>query len=281
MQDEGLPATDSVDKLKSSIDEIAAVVEELSANTEETACATQEINTDMLKVNDMATNVANDLVDNISFVAEISEKAKAIRNEAAESEEGAQKMCRQFEEILNNTVEKAKVIGEIDVLTKNILRVASQIHLISLNATIEAARAGEHGRGFAVVATEIKKLAEQTKATVLLIQDIAKKINVSMADLVTSSTSISKFMEERVIGDYSKFVGISEQYSSDAESIYGMMDNYAGIIDSLSVTMKSISRQVSAIAAATEDNAKGANEIASNLTDLSEKSADIMNYITR
>ncbi|MFD2233415.1 methyl-accepting chemotaxis protein [Phaeospirillum tilakii] len=54
--------------------------------------------------------------------------------------------------------------GLRDVL-KIIDIIASQTNLLALNATIEAARAGDAGRGFAVVATEVKKLAQDTKAS--------------------------------------------------------------------------------------------------------------------
>ena len=58
----------------------------------------------------------------------------------------------------------ASMSGLRDVL-KIIDMIASQTNLLALNATIEAARAGEAGRGFAVVATEVKKLAQDTKAS--------------------------------------------------------------------------------------------------------------------
>jgi methyl-accepting chemotaxis protein len=271
----------SADELKSSTDEIAAVVEELSANTEETAAASQEINEKASQVFTMVTEAAVGLVENMGAVGEINEKANALKDEAIASEAGAKKMCLEFNGMLKMAVDKSKVINEIGSLSQSILRVASQINLISLNASIEAARAGEHGKGFAVVAFEIKKLADQTRQAVLNIQEIAKHLNDFLVELIESSRSLTEFMEKQVISDYRKLVEIGEQYSSDASSISGMMETYAATIDTIAGTMGSISEEVSSIAAAAEENAKGTSEIAGSLSKLTDKAAGINDNIIR
>ena len=53
-------------------------------------------------------------------------------------------------------------IGEIITLVRG---VSDRTNLLALNAAIEAARAGDHGRGFAVVATEVRSLADKTRAS--------------------------------------------------------------------------------------------------------------------
>ncbi|MEG0440668.1 MAG: methyl-accepting chemotaxis protein, partial [Solibacillus sp.] len=77
---------------------------------------------------------------------------------------------------LEEAMENSKVVTQINVLSESIMQISSQTNLLALNAAIEAARAGEAGRGFAVVADEIRKLAEESKNTVIEIQGITEKV---------------------------------------------------------------------------------------------------------
>ena len=268
--------TQDVDELKSSVSEIAAVLEELSANTEETASSSHEINTKVVEVNEKITNAAAKLIDNMQLVEEFNSRAENIRVEAIDSETSAKKLCFEFNDMFKAAISKSAVINEIDSFAMGILGIAREINLISLNASIEAARAGEYGRGFMVVASEIKRLAEQTKQTVLNIQEVAKVVKQFLYELIEAGKTMTDFMENRVIRDYGKLVNIGEQYSNDAVNINKMIEEYAYTIDTISTVMRGIVEGISSISLATEENAKGTNEIATSLTNVTEKSSSML-----
>ncbi|MDR1243366.1 MAG: methyl-accepting chemotaxis protein [Deltaproteobacteria bacterium] len=97
-------------------------------------------------------------------------------------------------------------IDHYEVMTKDINKIASNIHMISLNASIEAARAGVHGRPFSVVAEAIHKLARETQKAILeitstseetkkAIEDISKMVGVIRNDITKSHDNISKLTD--------------------------------------------------------------------------------------
>jgi methyl-accepting chemotaxis protein len=102
-------------------------------------------------------------------------------------------------------VERTAQIGGIMEALRDI---AEQSGVLSLNASIEAARAGESGRGFAVVATEVRALAERSRAATAQVQQILAEIHKA------ARASVASVEESRA-----RVLGASGLASASGESI--------------------------------------------------------------
>jgi ferredoxin len=98
---------------------------------------------------------------------------------------------KDFADNIVGDLSKVKTaIGNYEVMTKDINKIASNIHMISLNASIEAAKAGIYGRPFAVVAEAIRNLASETQKALLKISSTSAEVQSSMEDISGMVVSI-------------------------------------------------------------------------------------------
>ncbi|MGI5921910.1 MAG: methyl-accepting chemotaxis protein, partial [Syntrophomonadaceae bacterium] len=126
-----------------------------------------------LKLRGMADNLTRGL-------EEISAVIEQLAASAGEINVNEQELNKQIEEV--NSL--ADNISEVLAFIKQI---ADETKMLGLNAAIEAARAGEAGRGFGVVADEIRKLSEESKATVANIKELITKIKDNVAETTRKS----------------------------------------------------------------------------------------------
>jgi methyl-accepting chemotaxis protein/DNA-binding LacI/PurR family transcriptional regulator len=127
--------------------------------------------------------------------------------------------------------ELGKQSAQIGVILDTINDMAYQSNILALNAAMEAARAGEHGKGFSVVATEVRRLAEDSRAATQqigsLVRDIQRAVAEAMSTIQDSTVQV------------------------DAGVLLASQAGQA--LNAILLTVDRVNQQVSKISAATQD----------------------------
>jgi methyl-accepting chemotaxis protein len=156
------------------------------------------------------------------------------------------------------------------------LDITSQTNLLALNAAIEAARAGEAGKGFAVVAEEIRNLAEGSKTSVSRIQEVTDEILTVVGSLSSSSMEIMEFIDKKVLNDYEGLVETSEKYNELATVINDIVSDFSSTSEELLASIQNMVQAITQIAAAANEEATGAADIAEKTTVIAHMAENVV-----
>ncbi len=233
------------EQISSSIHQVSSGAEQQTKLGEDSAEAVQEMTVGISRIANSASSLAN-LADSTN--QEAQEGSTLVENtlEQMNSIQGTVSETVHFVGQLNH---RSKEINEIVGLITDI---AEQTNLLALNAAIEAARAGEAGKGFAVVADEVRKLADQTRASAM---DITKIVDHVQTDSEKTVNSINQVQKQ---------VGVGLQFTMDTTN------KFREILRA----MEQVNEQIQDISAVSEEINAGSEQVEASVSEMARVAKD-------
>lgn len=243
-------------QIASSSEELSQATSEQAASLQETSSSIEEINT-MISSNTENARKSSQLSEQSLITAERGKKVvdhmiNAI-GEISISNAGIMKQIDETNKEIENIV---KIINEIGSKTKVINDIVFQTKLLSFNASVEAARAGEQGKGFAVVAEEVGSLAAMSGAAALEISNM----------LDSSIKSV-----EAIVANSKNKIGILIETSKEkVETGTRVAHECEEVLNEIVLSVASVSKMISEISLASEEQAQGVQEITKAIAELEQ-----------
>ncbi|MFW5668318.1 MAG: methyl-accepting chemotaxis protein [Acetivibrio ethanolgignens] len=262
--------------LNDEISNISATTQELAASMEETAATSQELTASSEEINHTVQQMAHRSQEGAKQAEEISSRAENMKNHVLVSREKTTVTQNKIRKDLEASLEQSKVVSEIYKLAESIMEITSQTNLLALNASIEAARAGEAGKGFAVVANEIGSLADQSKDTVIKIQQVTQEVTSAVETLASNASRLIEFISTDINADYDTFMEVGLQYNTDAKFISELVNSVNASSQELSTVIQNISLSIGEISRAANEGAEGTTDIAERASNITQQSENVL-----
>jgi methyl-accepting chemotaxis protein len=272
--------SEQITNLASSAEEANASVEEVASGSSQVAKNTQAVGTNaergsegirqVLKAMEDLTSTVSDVATKSENVSKIAHSANLISKEGAElakkADHGMVGITKNAEEVAGIVNDIKAQMDQIGKIVNVITDLANQTNLLALNAAIEAARAGDAGRGFAVVATEVKSLAQESRASAENIADMIgnlQKRSIQAADAMNSANKTVKEGSQALaetLGAFNKIVASIDQISNNIEDVASASEEQAASVEEVTASVNEVNTLVMGTAKEAMDAAAASEE---------------------
>lgn len=188
-----------------SIGRLAELVSEIRGATGVMRSATDNISESAVSLSQRTEAQAASLEETAATMEEMTATIKANANSAVEANALADKASAAASEtqaVVGKAVASMERIEESSAKISEIIGViesiAFQTNLLAINAAVEAANAGDAGKGFAVVAAEVRALAQRSSTSVKDITALIETSSGQVQDGVRMARSTGDALSEMV-----------------------------------------------------------------------------------
>lgn len=266
----------------------ADAAKEISLATEEIASGSSLLATQAEQGTDLTVQIGQQLHQVITSNEAMYGLAQEVRHV---SEQGAVYMdslrsnTKQTEDSISLMINKVNQLQESTSSIRRMLvvlqQLAKQTNILSLNATIEAARSGvTGGKGFMVVASEFRKLAEQSKQSIEMVNEITDSIQADIHATVDALDEARPIFQEQIASVKEAdiiFTKVHQQMTAFMNQLGGVtasiqqLDQSQVTLSELMSTVSSVSQQSSATSEEVASHSVEQSSVSNGLVDLAEQ----------